>query len=146
MKMVTQFLQRALNFVVKDAGVRDKWRKLILLKFEENTRDAHDELAKLLEDEKGHPITYNHYYTDNIQKARQDEAKASIQTSVKRAAESDWGGSVHFSNSAHEMTRMISAFQKRVQVNMVERACSEVLTDLNAYYKVSHSHVLRSYF
>ncbi|KAJ5143353.1 Dynamin [Penicillium bovifimosum] len=89
-KMVTQFVHRALNFVVKDAGV-----------------------------------------------ARHDEAKASIQASVKRAAESDWGGSVHFSNSPYEMDRMISSLQKRVEVNMVERACSEVLTDLNAYYKVA---------
>jgi hypothetical protein len=32
------------------------------------------------------------------QKARHDEVKASIRTSVKTAAESDWGGNVHFSN------------------------------------------------
>ena len=32
---------------------------------------------------------------------------------------------------------MISALQGRVEVNMVDRACSEALTDLNAYYKVT---------
>lgn len=34
------------------------------------------------------------------------------------------------------MNRMILALQKRVEVNMVDRACSEALTDLSAYYKV----------
>lgn len=127
--------------MVKDAGVGHKLRKHTMAKFDENTRDAHEVLAKILQYEKGHPITYNHYYTNNIQKARHDEAKASIQASVKRATESDWGGILHFSDSLHEMNRMMSSLQKRVEVNMVESACSEVLTDLNAYYKVSNSHV-----
>ncbi|KAJ5110792.1 Dynamin [Penicillium argentinense] len=135
--LVTQFVRQALKFVVKDAGVYDKLQKHIMTTFNENTGNAHGELSKLIQDERGHPITYNHYYTDNIQKARHDEAKESIRTSVKKAAESDWGGNVYFSNTPHEMNRMILALQKRVEVNMVDRACSEALTDLNAYYKVA---------
>jgi hypothetical protein len=108
--------------------------------FDERNGNAHGKLSELIQDERGHPITYNHYYIDNIQKARHDEPKESIRTSVKKATESDWGGSVHFINT-HEMNRMILALQKCVEVNMVDRACSEALTDLNVYYKVSNLHV-----
>jgi len=139
--MVTRFLQQALKFVVKDAGVHDKLRTRIMATFYENIREANLELAKLVQDEKAHLITYNHYYTDNIQKARYDDAKEGIRTSVKEATESDWGGNVHFSNYPSEMERMIVALQNRVQVNMVDRACSEALTDLHAYYKVSLEHI-----
>ncbi|KAJ5640301.1 Dynamin [Penicillium longicatenatum] len=139
---IKEFVRQALRFVVKDAGVHDKLHKNIMAAVNKNTGDAHEELAKLIQDERGHPITYNHYYTDNIQKARHDEAKESIRTSVRKAAESDWGGNVHFSNNTHEMNRMILALQKRVEVNMVDRACSEALTDLNAYYKVIERHIL----
>lgn len=99
-------------------------------------RNAHKELERLLQDEQGHPITYNHYYTDNIQRARHDDAKERIKKSVDNAIRKDWGGTFHFSNSQCEMDRMVSALQERVEVNMVDRACSEALTDLNAYYKV----------
>ncbi|KAJ5100869.1 Dynamin [Penicillium angulare] len=84
--LVTQFVRRALKFVVKDAGVHGKLQKHIMATFDENTDDTHEGLVKLIQDERGHPITYNHYYTDNIQKARHDEAKDSIRNSVKKAA------------------------------------------------------------
>lgn len=90
-RLVAEFVRWALRFVVKDSAVHDKLQKHIMTTFDANAGDAHEELAKLIQDERGHPITYNHYYTDNVQKARHDEAKDSIRTSVRKAAESDWG-------------------------------------------------------
>jgi hypothetical protein len=137
-------------FVVRDAKVRDNLRKSIINTIDGNVQNAHQELAKLLQDEQGHPITYNHYYTDNIQRARQDDAKERIKKSLDNAIQNEWGGIFKFSNSLGEMNRMISALQERVEVNMVDRACSEALTDLNAYYKVfiitRCTLVLRGYF
>jgi hypothetical protein len=122
--------------VVRDEQVRQNLRRIITNTLNENVQKAHQELARLLHDEQGHPITYNHYYTDNIQRARQDDARASIKRSVDNAMRKEWGGTFHFSNSPEEMNRMVVALQERVDVNMVDRACSEAQTDLNAYYKV----------
>jgi hypothetical protein len=103
----------------------------------QNVQKAHQELVRLVQDEQGHPITYNHYYTDNTQRARHDDAKARIKKSVDNATQMDWGGRFHFNNSPDDLNRLISTLQARVEVNMVDQACSEALTDLNAYYNVS---------
>lgn len=130
-------MDSVLTFVAKDTKVRDNLRRSMMNTLDRNVHNAQEELEKLLQDEQGHPITYNHYYTDNIQKARHDDAKAHIKSSVNHALHEDWGGRFHFTNSPDEVHRMISALQGRVEVNMVDRACSEALTDLNAYYKVT---------
>lgn len=72
MKVVTQFVDSAIQFVVRDEQVRQSLRRIIMNTLNENVQKAYQELIRLLHDERGHPITYNHYYTDNIQKARQD--------------------------------------------------------------------------
>ncbi|KAI7081032.1 hypothetical protein KC356_g9344 [Hortaea werneckii] len=99
--------------------------------------EAEKELGHLLEDEQQQPITYNHYYTDNIQKARQDASRDSINKIVKDTADEDFHGAMHISNNGFDVKRLVSALQKRVIVNMDEQACSEVRAGLDAYYKVA---------
>lgn len=67
---------------------------------------ANDELDKLLANEKRHPITSNHYYTDNIQKTRQESQEAAIAHALC-AVKDDWGGKLHVSNLADEMERLL---------------------------------------
>ncbi|KAJ5907937.1 Dynamin [Penicillium taxi] len=114
--LVTQFVKSVLKSVVKDSEVRSNLWKRIMSTLQGNVKNAYQELAKLLQDEQGHPITYNHYYTDNVQRERQDSAKRDMKNSVDA---------------------ICSVLQDRVKINMVDRACSEALIDLNAYYKVA---------
>lgn len=116
--------------------VRENLRQSVTIALKENIRVADKELNKLLQDETGHPITYNHYYTDNIQKARHDRAKRLLKDSMQNAIREDWDGRFHFNNSTEEINRLVTALQDRVVVDMGERACSEAQTDLDAYYKV----------
>ena len=46
-------------------------------------------------------------------------------------------GAMHISNNGLDVKRLVGALQKRVIVDMEERACSEVRAELDAYYKVS---------
>ncbi|KAK0932876.1 hypothetical protein LTR29_015546 [Friedmanniomyces endolithicus] len=94
------------------------------------------ELEVLIEDERHQPITYNHYYTDNVQKARQSDSQDLIKTIMRNAAEDDYGGALHVSNNSIDMQRLIKARQMRVIVDMDEQACAEARAGLNAYYKV----------
>jgi hypothetical protein len=96
-----------------------------------------EELNKLLEDERRSPLTYNHYYTDNIQKARGDMQKAAVRNATNLAKEQDWNGKLHINNDAWNIERFVLAVESRIVVDMDEQACKEALTQLKAYYKVS---------
>lgn len=133
--LVTEYLSSVLKSILKDVTVRNKLWKNVKTALDKNVKESQKELVKLLQDEKGHPITYNHYYTDNIQKARHENAKKLLESTVKNVINPDSYGRSNL--SAYDVSRLIGSLQNRVEVNMVDRSCSEALIDLNAYYKVT---------
>ncbi|KAL2827244.1 P-loop containing nucleoside triphosphate hydrolase protein [Aspergillus cavernicola] len=135
--LVSRFIDSALAFVVKDPKVRQSLTQGIKATLAINAQEAYGELDKLLQDEARHPITYNHYYTDNIQKARLDRSKQDLKVSMDGAIRDEWNGKFHVSNSQDEISRLLSSLQDRVIVDMTERACMDARTDLAAYYKVA---------
>lgn len=84
----------------------------------------------------GHPVTYNHYFTDTVQKARQEHARKD-QTKHLIA---------HFGQEpAHidtplihkrSINQILNALPQRSNENMDEFACSEATDCMLAYYKV----------
>lgn len=124
----------ALAFVFKDTKVRENIHRSMCVTLDENIRKADRELDKLLQD-----VACNHYYTNNIQRERQDRPKKHIQDSMKNAIQEERNGRFHFSNSQDEVDRLVNALQVRMNVDMAEQACSDAQTDLDAYYKVSSS-------
>lgn len=134
--LVSRFVHAALAFVVKDLDVRESLTQVVNAALDINICEAHAELNRLLQDEARHPITYNHYYKDNIQKARLDRSKRHLKASMDRAINEDWNRTFHFSNSPNEINRLLSSLQDRVIVDMVEQACADARSDLAAYYKV----------
>ena len=108
----------------------------------EHMNEAERELQTLVDDENQQPITYNHYFTDNVQKARQKASRDLIDNIVKDTAkddtaEDDFYGSMHSKKKNVDIERLVNALQKHVIVDMDEQACSEVRAGLDAYYKVS---------
>lgn len=116
--------------------------------------DAISELEKLLEDERCQPITYNHYYTDNIQKIEQDSIREDVRqaTQILRDAISKTSKQPSTSNAqsttknisiteAH-IDSVVASLQLRVVVNMDEASCERALCNLDAYYKVRNSKAL----
>ncbi|KAJ6141200.1 dynamin GTPase [Penicillium chermesinum] len=136
-KLVSTFLEAALKFVIKDVKVRQNVQTCVQKSVQANVKRAIDELDVLLDDEARQPITYNHYYTDNIQKARNDQSKHDIQNSMYDAIQNDWNGKFHVSNSSDEIEKLVTSLQQRVVVDMTKQACSEAQNDLTAYYKVA---------
>lgn len=94
------------------------------------------EVKKLIKDEHRGPLTYNHYYTDNVQKSRLDAQKRDVRTAINLVAEHDRNGKLHVSNLHNEIERFLSSIESRITVDMDEQACNEAMTELNAYYKV----------
>lgn len=105
---------------------------------EETEKNALGELEKLIEDERRSPLTYNHYYTDNVQKARLDAQKKAVENAV--SAERDVNGKIHVTNVHVDIQKFIAAIGSRITVDMDEQACHEAITELDAYYKVRAHH------
>ena len=138
-QMATGFVQMALLRLIREENVRREISVLTSLGLDEGAHLAREELGKIAADEKLQPITYNHYYTDNIQKARQDSLKKSIQQVMRGVIDDDFNGKLHVSNTLPDMDRLLASLQKRVVVNMDDQACAEALAGLNAYYKVCNA-------
>ncbi|PVH71731.1 putative dynamin GTPase [Cadophora sp. DSE1049] len=135
--ITTDFVDGAMDHVVHEENMR---REIILLannRLEEGKMLANDELQKLLADERRQPITYNHYYTDNIQNARESSMRDAMQKAMRAAVEKDWNGKFHVSNTPLELEKVLASLQKRVIVNMDDQACAEAMGGLQAYYKVA---------
>lgn len=130
----TNFVEMVLNCLVVEDGVKSRIQEIIQSKFEIKKLAAAKELKTLIEDEKRQPITYNHYYTDNIQNARHDAMKGNIQKAMHSVVEHDLCGF----NVLMDPIKILAALQNRVIVNMDDQACSEALAGLNAYYKVCY--------
>ena len=133
---IEEFVKAALDHITQEAQVKAQlWdrSKLSLAKYRQA---AEEELSRLCEDEKQQPITYNHYYSDNVQKARQDSTRNLVKKTMNEASAEDWNGKLHISNNSVDAEKLVASLQKRIIVDMDAQACTEALVGLSAYYKV----------
>jgi hypothetical protein len=100
-----------------------------------------DMIAKLIEllmpHQKGHPITYNHYFTETIQNMREKRLEAD----VARKLSNFFGGRdlttlEELPIKKVKTSSLISALASRKEADMDRYASSEVLDCMQAYYKV----------
>ena len=89
---------------------------------------------------RGHPMTLNHYFIDNIQKRREDETRKEMSKRVyeffgkhpqsKESAERLWNGTLDVQN-------LLNKLVQQTEVNMERFAAIEAVNATLAYYKVS---------
>lgn len=125
--------------MIKDIKVRQNIQNCVEKSVQKSIGRAINELNVLLEDEAQQPITYNHYYTDNVQKARNEQSTRQIRDSIQNTIPIDRYGKYNVNDSPETIEKLVASFQDRVVVDMTEQACSEALNDLSAYYKVCHT-------
>lgn len=95
-------------------------------------------LELLSPQQSGHPITYNHYFTDVVQKIRQDH----LQKDVKEKMRGFFGSGYPRRPSeemmaSFNMDELIRTLSIQTEANMERFACSEAIDYMQAYYKVS---------
>ena len=132
---IVSFVTTALTYLSIEDYVLASLEEGISNELEKCKVDAEQELKRLCKDEKHQPMTYNHYYTDNVQKSRLDALKRTIEHAVAKAGDVNGG----FTNAFNAMSpeTLIATLSRQVNVDMDETACTEALEGLNAYYKVS---------
>jgi len=136
--MTRQWVRSAGSRLIREEGLRGEVEVIFDQWLSGAESQALEELNKLVADEQRHPLTYNHYYTDNVQKSRQDAQKRALRRALNLVTEEDWNGKLHISNNRLDIDRFVSALEARITVDMDKQACSEALNELNAYYKVCY--------
>lgn len=95
----------------------------------------------LVQHQHNHPITFNHYLTDNMQKARQKHSQNVMAEKLK----SFFGGTDPFSDKpctpdpwTVNTKALLDTLTNETEADMEKYACGEALDCMDAYYKVSH--------
>lgn len=96
---------------------------------EHRKRAAEGELQNLSQDLKESLINYNHYYTDNIQKKRQERLMAQLQQHAP---------AFRSNHTVEELIeKAVVSWGEAPDANMETFACEEALDCMLAIYKVS---------
>jgi hypothetical protein len=86
----------------------------------------------------GHPITCNHYFTESVQKAREEHLRNSIAEKLKDFFGANYitkYGSSEFSYT-FKMDSLIDVLGTQTEGDVEHFACSEAIDYMQAYYKV----------
>ena len=93
-----------------------------------------ERLAEILEPHTdGHPITYNHYLTENIQKAQQARHERKIRNAMENFLDQ---GSTKRGKPEFVSTDIVFAVARSTQPNMESYASTMAIDIMEAYYKV----------
>jgi len=136
------------NTLLEAACPRDVRTRLTELKIKESLRRrrerAIEELRRILEDKRDFPATYNHYYTDNIQKARTQRMQNDLTKSIEAATRHERmpGCNSSHTSASVDVAAAIDHFQGQVDLDMQRYSCEEALDCLLSMSKVRSSLIL----
>jgi hypothetical protein len=132
--------------------VREKLSTLTVLPFLKQTHlAAIRELERILEDKSRHPITYNHYFTDTIQKSQQERYTGHLmektrESRVRVTQKTFLGGSGFEEKEYIDPSALEQGFQRTIEQNMSKFAAEQALDAHEAFYKVCFPFVFRSLY
>lgn len=135
LRTVAQWIQLAVERLIPDDSMRGQVHTMLKEWLENAEMNALRELEKLNEDEQRTPLTYNHYYTDNIQKARTDIAKEAMECEIRAKLLIH---TTQYTDGRYQMDmdEIIAAVGSKITVDMDEQACNNAILELRSYYKV----------
>lgn len=98
-----------------------------------------DKLSGLLASHhRGHPITYNHYFTETLKKIRHERRTRQSTTAIRKLFGEELEDNKDFFNhrSSISLTQLLNSLMDEEGRDMNELAASEALDCVTAYYKV----------
>lgn len=135
---IFQVCQKFLEILLQEVAPGDMLDSLfscwINERMHERLEKASSELKSLLKDMSRHAITYNHYYAENIQRARQARSEERYITAINSVA--NWDTDVKGAITL-DPAELLRALTSPNQANMDDFACEEVLDGMFAFYKVA---------
>lgn len=135
-EVVEKFLLLLTGYVADEATSMILFDKVIspaLDQLKENLIKASEELVG--SHQKGHPITYNHYFTENIQKIRADRRAVALRQKIKDFFHVDTLRNPYFQGS-YDLEGLVQSLLSFDEPDMIRFASAEALDCMLAYYKV----------
>jgi GTP-binding protein EngB required for normal cell division len=132
------FLARAaLAHVCDQSTFAGLWKRFIYIRLEKLAAELRSKVTELLNPHHtGHPITYNHYLTENVQKAQSIRRARDIKKSLERVLGRDYTmfGVVDIPINVNTL---INTLVLKTEADMNNYASSTATDFMEAYYKVS---------
>ncbi|KAK5173716.1 uncharacterized protein LTR77_002397 [Saxophila tyrrhenica] len=127
--------------LLEETCPRDVQSRLTELKVKESLQRrrerAAEELDMILEDKRDFPAVYNHYYTDNVQKARTQRMEDRLEKSIEAATHHERmpGCNSNHTSASVDVSVAINHFHSQVDRDMERYSCEEALDCLLSMYK-----------
>lgn len=142
---VKTFLELTLAHLTDDITMENLFMEVFDPIMNQKASQVQDKLQDLMaQNQKGHPITYNHYFTETIQKVRQERTEKAVVGCLQSL---QWDNSMKpiknddtlddLNADRIKMSSLLSALSPSNEAEMDRYACSEILICMEAYYKVS---------
>ena len=96
--------------------------------------------------QRSHPITYNHYFTENLQKFRNERNQDEYSKIVTRFFDVSSLDTPHYCGGRHDLRQLVTDLVQCTEPDMNRFACSEALDCMEAYYKVGVPFLSCPYF
>lgn len=140
---VHEACSKFMQLLLKDKCPKDIIARLHAYVVQDELKTRYDhafqELKRIIEDTRSYPINYNHYYTETVNKRRQQRSKTSLSSCIEDATtrKDHMIGFDKFSTASVDVNKAIDAFSPSSDPNMENVSCEEALDCLYAIYKVS---------
>ncbi|KAI1476076.1 P-loop containing nucleoside triphosphate hydrolase protein [Daldinia eschscholtzii] len=133
---VDRAVNEALSYIVDEDTKAKLWGELISDGLDQLNRQLQEKVDEILRPhEDGHPITYNHYLTENVQKIRMSRYRSNIMRGLLESG----GGSKMIQQSLDEC---LEAILKHTEKDMETMSSSDAIDWMEAYYKVALKQVV----
>jgi hypothetical protein len=137
LRAVYSLARTALAHVYDESTHAGLSRQFIYIRLEKLTVDLRSKVAELLKPhESGHPITYNHYLTENVQKAQSKRRAQEVKKSLERVLGGDYTA-VGVVNIPVNVNALINTLVSKTEADMTSYASSTATDFMEAFYKVS---------
>jgi len=136
---VRTFLKHLVSHIADSSTCETLFQTLVQPEMEQIVKDLVVKTTKLLTPHRyGHPITYNHYFTEIIQKVRKERSKSEFTSVIQKffQIESLDEPQRHYV----DYRSLLDALMMCNEPDMDRYVCSEALDCMQAYYKVNRSH------
>ncbi|OXV08191.1 hypothetical protein Egran_04046 [Elaphomyces granulatus] len=136
-KAAKEFISLTTAYVADPATAKALFQKVFQPALNQRMDCLKAKTAELLIPHKtSHPITYNHYFTENLQKVQSKWCEDEYTEIIQKFLGVPSLKSVHL-GSHKDFRPLVTALMRRPEPDMNRFACSEALDRMEAYYKVA---------
>lgn len=136
-KAAKEFLGHAAAYVADATTSKALFQKIFEPALNQLLGTLNEKTTELLTPhQRSHPITYNHYFTETLQKLRNERNHDEYSEIVKRFFGVSSLETPYYVDRNHDLCQLVSDLVQYTEPDMNRFACSEALDCMEAYHKV----------